>query len=124
MDPNEKRRAAIQDSLKKKNQIRVELVQIRDNAVARTKEARHSYAQAVGEREAKARRFNVKLITAVAADPTVQEGLAKLSHKLGFTKKIERRPCRSPRTYRGLPTTWRRPVEAGPTITRAAVHPV
>ena len=91
VDPNDERRAAIQESLRKKNQVREELTLIREKAEERTTEARNSYATAVLDRENKTRTFNIRLISAVAADQTVQGKLAQLSDRLGFAKENRER---------------------------------
>jgi KAP family P-loop domain len=102
VDPDDQRRAAIQDSLKQNNQIRVELSQIRATAATRTKEARDSYAKAVLDRTTKARTFNFDLITAVAADPIVRSQLAELSNQLGFAKEDRERTLQIATDVQGI----------------------
>jgi hypothetical protein len=102
VDPDDLRRAEIQESLKQKNQVREELTLIRDNAAKRTKEARASYAKALLEREAKTRALNLELITAVVADPTVRSRLAELSNQLGFAEEDRGRTLKIAEDVQGI----------------------
>ncbi|HEX8509704.1 MAG TPA: P-loop NTPase fold protein, partial [Propionibacteriaceae bacterium] len=75
IDDNESRRGKITEQLKKKNQFRKELSDIKKAAEKRTGEVRSAYAKAVADRESRTRKLNATLVRAVVTDPELHEEL-------------------------------------------------